>query len=90
MSESFTQVLSVRAAVAGTVDPGGVCADPEVLRLRLGVLWACQQDAIDNCHFSTREQAKQACKRGDKVVELHGLSGFFVRVRATGQLLRHA
>lgn len=89
MSESVTQVLSVRPAAAGTVDPGGVCADPEVLRLRLFRLWDIQQDTIDHCHFSTREQAKQACKRGDIVVELHGLGGFFVRVARTRELLRH-
>ena len=78
------RVLGVRPAAAGTVDPGGVCADPEVLRLRLEVLLGLQQDMIDHCHFADRETARSSLARDEKIVELHGLSGFFVRTSDGG------
>lgn len=90
MAESITQVLGVRAAVPGTVDPGGVCFDPEVLRLRLAQVWAAQQEKLDHFGFTTRESAQSACGCGEFVFQRHGLSAFFVMVRATGQMKRKA
>lgn len=60
------------------IDPAEISTDPEVLRERIDAFGRAQDRLIAEA-YPTREAAKAACGRGQHVVEIHGLAGFFVR-----------
>ena len=81
-------MLGVHPPAEGTVNPDGFSVDPEVLRLRLAIVFEKQQRKLDLFGFRTREEAQTACGRGEFVFERHGLAAFFIQVRATGEMRR--
>lgn len=90
---TMTETLGIPAAPEGTIDPGGVCADPVVLRLRLGIVWALQDEAAEGKSrfgraFTDKAEARAACGRGQVVIQPHGLAGFFVHPPTTTEEAR--